>query len=115
MVLNPVIGLLVAVDIVRDLRVAHDVALHTIVVDAVDAVDAVDRLGRYRSLDEAETFDIEYRSLEQAKLAGRQRGPLTGEVAVVTGEASGIGRAIAERLLADGAAVVGVDLNPPSS
>lgn len=101
------LGMLVAGDTVRDLRVVEDVALHTI-----DVVDAADRLGGYRSLDEALTFDIEYWSLEQAKLAGRTRKPLTGEVAVVTGAASGIGRAVAERLLDDGAAVVGIDLNP---
>lgn len=101
------LGMLAAGDTVRDLRVVEDVALHTI-----DVIDAADRLGGYRSLDEARTFDIEYWSLEQAKLAGRTRKPLTGEVAIVTGAASGIGRAVAERLLDDGAAVVGIDLNP---
>lgn len=106
-VLDAELGMLVAGDTVRDLRVVEDVALHTI-----DVIDAADRLGGYRSLDEARTFDIEYWSLEQAKLAGRTRKPLSGEVAIVTGAASGIGRAVAERLLDDGAAVVGIDLNP---
>lgn len=106
-VLDAELGMLVAGDTVRDLRVVEDVALHTI-----DVIDAADRLGGYCSLDEARTFDIEYWSLEQAKLAGRTRKPLSGEVAIVTGAASGIGRAVAERLLDDGAAVVGIDLNP---
>lgn len=101
------LGMLTAGDTVRDVGVAADIAEHTIAV-----IEAADGLGGYRSLDEAQSFDIEYWSLEQAKLAGRRRAPLAGEVAIVTGAASGIGRAAAERLLADGAAVVGVDLDP---
>lgn len=101
------LGMLTAGDTVRDVGVAADIAEHTIAV-----IEAADALGGYRSLDEAQSFDIEYWSLEQAKLAGRRRAPLAGEVAIVTGAASGIGRAAAERLLADGAAVVGVDLDP---
>ncbi|SDQ51369.1 SDR family NAD(P)-dependent oxidoreductase [Microbacterium sp. cf332] len=101
------LGMLTAGDTVRDVGVAADIAEHTIAV-----IEAADALGGYRSLDEAQSFDIEYWSLEQAKLAGRRRAPLAGEVAIVTGAASGIGRAAAERLLTDGAAVVGVDLDP---
>lgn len=101
------LGMLTAGDTVRDVGVAADIAEHTVAV-----IEAADALGGYRSLDEAQSFDIEYWSLEQAKLAGRRRAPLGGEIAIVTGAASGIGRAAAERLLADGAAVVGVDLDP---
>lgn len=106
-VLDTEFGLLVSGPTTKDLRVVHDIALHT-----MDVIDAADSIGQYGSLSEAEAFDIEYWSLEQAKLAGKTRRPLAGEIAIVTGAASGIGLAIAEALLAEGAAVVGVDLNP---
>lgn len=105
-VLDPELGLLVAGESAAALRVTTDVVFHTI-----DVVDAADRFGGYRSLSESDTFDIEYWALEQAKIAGRTRRALGGEVAVVTGAASGIGRAVAEALLAEGAAVVGIDVN----
>lgn len=106
-VLDPEFGMLVSGGSVRDLRVTDDIAMHT-----MDVIDAAERVGRYGSLGEADTFDIEYWSLEQAKLASRGTKPLAGEVAIVTGAASGIGRAAAELLLAQGTAVVGIDLNP---
>lgn len=106
-VLDPGLGLLTAGATLGAVRAAGDIALHTF-----DVIDAADRHGGYRSFDEAESFDIEYWSLEQAKLATAKRRPLDGEVAVVTGAASGIGRAAAAALLAQGAAVVGIDLNP---
>lgn len=106
-VLDAELGLLTAGATLGAASAARDIALHT-----MDVIDAADRLGGYRSFDEGDSFDIEYWSLEQAKLAKVKRRPLDGEVAVVTGAASGIGRAVAAALLAQGAAVVGIDLNP---
>jgi len=79
---------------------------------AIAVQDAADALGGFRSLSESEAFAIEYWPLERYKLAqAPPRGELAGRVAVITGGASGIGRAAA-RLLADrGAHVVVGDLN----
>ena len=56
-------------------------------------------------------FDVEYWDLEQAKLRKAGKPPVfTGEVALVTGAASGIGKACVDALLARGAAVVGLDV-----
>lgn len=107
-VLDPELGLLTVGASRSAADAVHDIALHT-----MDIVEAADRQAGYRSLDESRTFDIEYWELEQARLrAGASGRPLDGEVALVTGAASGIGRAAAAALLAQGAAVVGVDLSP---
>ncbi len=105
-ILDPELGMLtVGVDAAASDRVG-DIYRHTI-----DVIEAAEGLGGYVALGEREIFDVEYWELEQAKLA-RLGGfrPFTGEVALVTGAASGIGRACAEALLAAGAAVVGVDV-----
>jgi rhamnulose-1-phosphate aldolase/alcohol dehydrogenase len=79
---------------------------------AIAVEEAAEAIGGFRSLTEAEAFAIEYWPLERYKLAqAPPKGELAGRVAVITGGASGIGRATA-RLLADrGAHVVVADLN----
>jgi NAD(P)-dependent dehydrogenase (short-subunit alcohol dehydrogenase family) len=92
----------------KDARIVADLARHT-----TRAIEWAERLGGWRALPERDVFEVEYWELEQAKLKqGGPRPPLAGKVALVTGAASGIGRACAEALHAHGAAVVGTDLNP---
>ena len=106
-VIDPTIGVVSAGRSAVDASVAADIYRHTIEI-ILDATE----LGGYRALSAADVFDVEYWDLEQAKLGKGTPPPLTGEVALVTGAASGIGRACAELLLQHGAAVVGLDLNP---
>jgi NAD(P)-dependent dehydrogenase (short-subunit alcohol dehydrogenase family) len=79
----------------------------------MDVIDRAELLGGFRPLSARDIFDVEYWDLEQAKLRIGQRPPvLAGEVALVTGAAAGIGKACVAALLARGAAVVGLDVNP---
>jgi rhamnose utilization protein RhaD (predicted bifunctional aldolase and dehydrogenase)/NAD(P)-dependent dehydrogenase (short-subunit alcohol dehydrogenase family) len=108
-VLDPELGMLTAGASVRDAQIAADVYHHTIPV--LEAAE--DELGGYVALPAERLFDVEYWELEQAKLrASGEPPPLAGMVALVTGAASGIGRASAEALAAAGAAVATVDLAP---
>jgi len=80
---------------------------------SIKAFSQAMRLGGYKALSAKDIFEVEYWSLEQAKLKKSGSSlPLQGQVAIVTGAASGIGRATLDKLHADGAAVVGLDINP---
>jgi rhamnulose-1-phosphate aldolase/alcohol dehydrogenase len=88
-------------------RTARDLYHRAIVVQ-----DAADAIGGFRSLSEEEAFAIEYWPLERYKLAqAPPRGELSGRIAVITGGASGIGRATARLLASRGAHIVVADLN----
>ncbi|WUI11632.1 bifunctional aldolase/short-chain dehydrogenase [Kineococcus sp. NBC_00420] len=81
-------------------------------VNAINVMRGAEGVSSYVPIDEAEKFRIEYWALEEAKLQRMPRPkPLATRIALVTGAASGIGKAIATRLAAEGACVVVADLD----
>ncbi|BAV32397.1 short-chain dehydrogenase [Sulfuricaulis limicola] len=92
----------------KDAAAAFDIYAHT-----MEIAQRATLLGGYKALPAKDIFDVEYWDLEQAKLKGGGKPPpFAGEVALVTGAASGIGKACMDSLLARGAVVVGLDINP---
>ena len=81
-------------------------------LNAINVMRGAEGISAYAPIDEAEKFRIEYWALEEAKLRRMPAPqPLATRIALVTGAASGIGRAIATRLAAEGACVVIADLD----
>lgn len=107
-IIDPEFGLVAAGRSACDTQIVEDIYLHT-----QDIILRGEMLGGYQALGEADLFSMEYWDLEQAKLkkAGAPKA-FAGEVALVTGAASGIGKACVQAFLNRGAAVVGVDINP---
>jgi len=108
LVLDAQLGMLCAGRSAKEAAIVRDIYRHTI-----EVILRAEALGGYVALSDRDIFDMEYWDLEQAKLRGGAKPPaFAGEVALVTGAASGIGKACVDSLLARGAAVVGLDLNP---
>jgi rhamnose utilization protein RhaD (predicted bifunctional aldolase and dehydrogenase)/NAD(P)-dependent dehydrogenase (short-subunit alcohol dehydrogenase family) len=104
-ILVPGLGLFGLGRSARDARIAADIAESTI-----ETVTDAEAVGQFESISEADLFDIEYWSLEQAKLGQATEKPLAGQIAVVTGGAGTIGFATARAMSGAGAEVVLLDI-----
>src|SRR5215469_874369 len=109
-ILVPGVGLFGLGRNARDAQIAADIACSTI-----ETVTDAEAIGRFESISEADLFDIEYWSLEQAKLGQTIEKPLAGQIAIVTGGAGTIGFATARAMSAAGAEVALLDIQGVSA
>lgn len=105
-ILVPGVGMFAIGKTAKDAAIAADVA-----ENAIDVITMAEKIGTFESIPDADLFDIEYWSLEQAKLGKGAEPPLGRQVVVITGGASGIGAATAKAFAKAGAAVAVLDLD----
>jgi rhamnose utilization protein RhaD (predicted bifunctional aldolase and dehydrogenase)/NAD(P)-dependent dehydrogenase (short-subunit alcohol dehydrogenase family) len=105
-VLVPGVGLFGLGRSKKEARVAADLA-----EAAVETISDAEAVGTYQALPDSELFDLEYWSLEQAKLGAGKPLPLAGQIVAVTGAGSGIGAATAKAFAVAGAEVALLDVN----
>ncbi len=103
-ILVPGVGLFGLGASAKDAAIAADIAENT-----VEVITDVETTGRYEPISEADMFDVEYWSLEQAKLGKGAEKVLARQVCVVTGGGSGIGAATAKAMAAEGAEIAVLD------
>jgi len=107
-ILDPDLGLCTVGRTAKDASIVEDIYRHT-----METIARATALGRWCALPARDIFEVEYWDLEQQKLRRSGSPPaFAGEVCLVTGAASGIGKACVTSLLARGAAVVGLDISP---
>jgi rhamnose utilization protein RhaD (predicted bifunctional aldolase and dehydrogenase)/NAD(P)-dependent dehydrogenase (short-subunit alcohol dehydrogenase family) len=107
-ILDRQLGLVTIGKSAKDAAIVADIYEHT-----MEIIQRSQLLGGYQALPASDIFAVEYWELEQAKLKKGGSSPaFMGEIALVTGAASGIGKACVDSLLKRGAAVVGLDINP---
>jgi len=107
-ILDSSLGMITAGPTAKDAVIAGDVYRHTI-----EIILRATALAGYRALSADDLFDVEYWDLEQAKVRSAAAPRVfAGEIALVTGAASGIGKACVDSLLRRGAAVAGLDISP---
>ncbi|MEY4708513.1 MAG: hypothetical protein RJB58_2236 [Pseudomonadota bacterium] len=103
-ILVPGVGMFGIGATAKDAAIAADIA-----ENAVAVITDAEAMGEYRSISEFDMFEVEYWSLEQAKLGKSNEKSLARQVAVITGGASGIGAATAKAMAKEGAEVAILD------